>query len=152
MENIENLYLVLGCFGRRDGKFISCPGVDNPILNINSTALFNYNDMMSYLDSHRFFDKPMFDYNGVRHLLFNLRDKFEQPAKPLWSNQEFDLFQKFIISHRHCGTFLKLVLATENDILPEDEPKTISISKTVNKEIERPEEQKSSLRLIRGRR
>ena len=122
----EELYIILGCFGRRDDNFISCGGVENRILKIEE-SLFNYNDLMTYLDTCRLFDRPLFDINTIRNFVFYVRDKFDQPMKRLWSEKRFELYQKFIIDHRHCGLYLKLILVNSEIIIPEDEPKGILI-------------------------
>ncbi len=116
----KKLYIIMGCFGRRDDDFISCAGVENPILEVESN-LYQYEEMMAYLDLCRLFDKPMFDYNSLRHFIFNLREKFDQPMKRLWSEKKFELYQKFIIDHRHCGLYIKLAsLSKDNLILPNE--------------------------------
>lgn len=122
----EELYIVLGCFGRRDDNFISCAGVENRILKVDE-LLFNYNELMNYLDTCRLFDRPVFDYNAIRHVIFYLRDKFDQPMKRLWSEKKFELYQKFTIDHRHCGLYVKLVLVNSEIINLPDEPKSVLI-------------------------
>lgn len=112
MKNNENLYLVLGCFGRCDDGFISCKGIENKILKI-SQNLEGYQNMMDYFSSCRLFDRPLFELNAVRHLIFNLQDKYDQKLNRLWSEKNFHLYQKFIIDHRPCGVFIKLILEPE---------------------------------------
>lgn len=68
---------------------------------------------MNYLEICRLFDKPLFDYNSIRHCIFNLRDQFEQPTRRLWSEKRFHSLEKFTIEHRHCGLILKLLLTEE---------------------------------------
>ncbi|HVI40814.1 MAG TPA: hypothetical protein VM577_09150 [Anaerovoracaceae bacterium] len=142
----EELYIVLGCFGRRDDDFVSCAGVENRILKTDE-SLFNYNELMDYLDTCRLFDRPIFDYNAIRHFIFYVRDKFDQPMKRLWSEKKFELYQKFIIDHRHCGLYVKLVMVSPELASPPEEPKGIMIPGG-----KQPEQtQVHGLKVIRGR-
>lgn len=127
MPNNEELYLVLGCFGRKDDNFISCSGLENKILKVIFT-LENYNKIMDYLENCRLFDKPLFDVNGVRNVIFYMQDKFDQGMKRLWSEKEFLLYQKFLLGHKECGTYLKLSLINKEFEEPaEKEPERIFI-------------------------
>lgn len=121
MKNNENLYLVLGCFGRCDDGFISCKGIENKILKI-SQDLEGYENMMDYFSSCRLFDRPTFELNAVRHLIFNLQDKYDQKLTRLWPEKNFNLYQKFIIDHRPCGVFAKLILESEQHHVIKKEP------------------------------
>jgi hypothetical protein len=139
----------MGCFGQRDEDFVSCAGAENPILRAESN-LFHYNEMMDYFDTCRLFDRPMFDYNTIRHFLFNLRDKFDQPTRRLWSEKKFTLYQKFTLDHRHCGLYVKLALLNlEECVVPEE--KGILIPAESPKPELLPNQSPTSLRLIRGR-
>lgn len=109
MPNNDELYLVLGCFGRKDDNFVSCLGAENRILKIN-TSLNGYDQIMDYLEGCKLFDKQLFDANGVRNVISYLQNKFDQGIKRLWSEKEFTLFQKFILDHKLCGIYLKLIL------------------------------------------
>lgn len=109
-DSAESLFLVLGCFGFREDEFIHCPGIQNRILSLDVT-LVHYHEIMKYLDGCRLFDRPLFDHNGIRHCLFNLRDQYDQITKPLWSEKRFHSLEKFTIEHRHCGLLLKTILA-----------------------------------------
>jgi len=113
----ENLYLVMGCWGRQDDGFISCPSVENRILHIHS-GLENYDAIMDYLDSVRLFDRPLYDNNAIRHLIYNMQDKYLEQLRPIWNPKRYDLLEKFIVSHKSCGVYVKLCL-----INPELEPK-----------------------------
>lgn len=149
MKQKEELYLILGCFGRRDDDFINCLGVENKILKLDP-SLYKYTEMMTYLDGCRLFDRPMFDYNAVRHVIFNLREKYDQPTKRLWSEKKFELYQKFTIDHRHCGIYLKLALVLfdeENQPVIQPE-KPILIS---GEEEKKTEFKPHNLKLVRGR-
>ena len=106
----ETINVVLGCFGLRDGEFISCPSVENKILEINE-CLNDYDGVTEYWDNCRLFDRALFDINAIRHFIFNVRDRFQQPTRRLWSEKQFRLFEKFIINHRLCGLYLKLTLS-----------------------------------------
>jgi hypothetical protein len=103
------LFLVLGCWGRRDNDFISCNGVENRILKIED-HLEHYQEIMDYLDNCRLFDRATFDGNSVRSIISYIQDKFDQPTRRLWSESRYSLLHKFLSDHRNCGVFLKLVL------------------------------------------
>lgn len=122
----EELHIALGCFGRRDDDFISCAGLENRILKTDQN-LFNYNELMDYLDSCRLFDRPLFDLNACRHFIFYIRDKFDQPLRRIWSEKRFELYQKFIIDHRHCGIYIKLILVNPEIPQPVEQEKGILI-------------------------
>lgn len=142
---MEELYLILGCFGNIDDGFINCRACENRILLINP-KLFYYNEILDYLDNCGLFDKAIFDLNAIRNIIRVMQDKFEQVKKRLWHEKEYKKFDKFIQVHRDCGLYLKLELnkqISENSIIEE---KTVPI---INKE---PEFQKPNLPFIRGRR
>lgn len=109
MSNEYDFYIILGCFGLRIEDFVCCASVENIILKVD-TSLPNYNEMMDYYDQCRLFDRPMFDANAIRHVIFNMQDRYHQVIKPLWSVKKFELYQKFLIDHRHCGLFLRAQL------------------------------------------
>lgn len=143
----EELHISLGCFGLRNDDFISCASTENRILQVEE-SLYNYTDLMNYLDTCRLFDKPIFDYNSVRHFIFNLRDKYDQPMKRLWSEKKFELLQKFTIDHRHCGLYVKLILVDPEIVSEPDEPKRILIPGGNLSDDSAPT---YSLKVIRGR-
>lgn len=113
-----DFYVLLGCFGLTIDGFTSCAGVENVILKVN-TSLPDYNEMMDYFEQCRLFDRPMFDLNAVRHFIFNLQDRYNLITRPLWSAKKFELYQKFVIDHRHCGVYIKLKLPEGSGLLPE---------------------------------
>lgn len=106
----HGINIILGCFGRTDDGFVSCASTENIILTINQES-YNYNKIMDYLDKLQLFDKMMLDYNSIRHFIFNMREKFDYPTKKLWSEKQFNLFQKFTLTHKDCGLFIKLNFA-----------------------------------------
>lgn len=126
MSNDKQLFLLIGCFGRRDEDFISCSTTENKLLAIED-HLIHYNEMMDYFDQCHLFDKQMFDLSSIRHFIFNLRQKFDQPNRRLWSEKRFNLYEKYLIEHRMCGLYVKLVLAPVIDIEPEFEEKGVFI-------------------------
>lgn len=108
----QALYLVLGCFGRADDDFVSCAGIENRILCVEP-SIDHYEEIMDYIDSCQLFDKMILDSNAIRHFIFNMQDRFDQLTKKLWSEKRFQLYQKFVIDHRHCGLFLRLDFAND---------------------------------------
>lgn len=153
----ENLYLVLGCFGRRDDGFVSCSSCENRILNIN-THVENYNEILDYLETCRLFDKPAFDYNAIRNIIFNMQGRFDQIAsgRRLWSEKEADLYHKFIVNHRMCGIYLKLELVSSELSQNNKEKETDFEEKTIKIEASNKRKvvaaPKVNLKLIRGKR
>ena len=107
-----SLYLVLGCFGRSDDGFVSCAGIENRILCI-SPSLHHYEEIMDYMDTCLLFDRMLLDYNAIRHFIFNMYDRFDQPTCRLWSEKQFQLYQKFVIDHKSCGLFVRLDFAND---------------------------------------
>lgn len=127
-ENKEEIYLVLGCFGRRDDDFISCPGIENKILNL-ANRIDQYNQMMDYFEKCRLFDRPMFEYSSITHFIKNMQDKFDQISigKKLWSEKHYHLFQKFLADHRLCGAYVKLIIENTAESTKNEAPKEESI-------------------------
>lgn len=158
MQN-EQLYLVLGCFGRKETfrdsseiiDFVSCASCENRILTLSTAKVNNYNAIMDYFDSCRLFDKPIFEYSAINHFIRNVRDKFDQIVtdKPIWSESQYNLYQKFIVEHRLCGLYIKLIFTdiSENKVNKIEE-KGIIIKGKENLPIYKP---KINLKLIRGK-
>lgn len=119
----EELYLVLGCFGLKTDNFVSCRGVENRILNVEE-SLEQYKEIMVYLESVRLFDKPLFDINAIRHFVHNMQDRYDQKFKRLWPEKYYHLYERFIISQKSCGLYIKLILvdsSQEESVEPEPE-------------------------------
>ena len=145
-----DFYVVLGCFGLRIDDFVSCAGIENTILKVNN-SLYNYKEMIEYFDCCRLFDRPMFDLNAIRHFIFNMNDRYDQVTKPLWTAKKFELYQKFVIDHRHCGLFVKLELPEDKIVTAEDESqkKVVMPHAVSSVKSSLPD---GKLRLVRGRR
>jgi hypothetical protein len=111
----EDLYVLLGCFGRRDEDFISCAGIENRILKVDPSLGENLDKAIEYFEGCRLFDKPLFDLNGVRNFIFFMQNNFHKGPMPLWRENKFILFQKFILDHRFCGVYIKLILVDSNN-------------------------------------
>lgn len=99
------IFLVLGCNGRVDGEFVSCSSTENVILEL-SPALEHIQEIISYLKALRLFETKMKDYNAIRRVLFNIKDKYYQGYKPIWDDSYFKLIEKFTINHKECGLIL----------------------------------------------
>lgn len=110
----EELYLVFGCFGRRENEFVYCPSVSNRILKIDESLVY-YDDIMDYFEAVRLFDKPMFDTNTIRHFVYNMQDRFDQKVKRLWKEVEYERFERFMIGHKACGLYIRLVVVTSQE-------------------------------------
>lgn len=115
-----DFYVVLGCFGLNFDEFITCRGIENTILKVNS-SLNDYNKMMDYFDQCRLFDRPLLELNAVRHFIYNLQDRYHQVVRPLWVPKKFEMYQKFVIDHRNCGVYVKLALPEDKT---EEKPST----------------------------
>lgn len=149
-EANDHLFLVLGCFGRRDEDFISCTGVSNRILCVDG-SLQHFDEMCEYLEGIRLFDKPTFDLNAIRHIIFNMQDRYPQGPQPLWKQNKFNLMERFILDHRGCGTFMRLTVGAHED-LPSLEQR-IKIQGTPNALMPLEQEpQRFNLKVVRGRR
>lgn len=109
----DELHIILGCFGHQDDNFISCSGAENSILNV-SPSLPSYNEIMDYLEICGLFDRPEFDYNSIRHIIFNLRDRYDYVNKKIFSKKIFQLIENFTVQHKKCGIYLKLSLVQPN--------------------------------------
>jgi hypothetical protein len=115
----ECAYLVLGCHGRTENGFILCPGVQNRILKLDD-SLVNIDSVIDYLEAVRLFDRPMLDQNAIRHLVYNLQDRFDQKFKRLWTDHEYNLVERFIHMHKQCGIYAQLIMISEE---PNDKEK-----------------------------
>ena len=122
--------MVLGCFGRNDDGFVSCPGVENRILKLDDSLVY-LDEIMDYLDSVRLFDKHMLDVNAIRHLIYNLQDRYDQKVKRLWTEKQHHLYEKFVIGHKPCGVYAKLVLVSDEISVPKPTaPKRVFVKGT----------------------
>lgn len=105
---------------------------------------------MDYFEGVRLFDKPLFDLNAVRHFLHNMQDRYDQGFKRLWPEKKYNLFERFVISHKGCGTYIKLIIidtAMENP-QQQNEPERKLVKATSESE----QKEFPKLRVIRGRR
>jgi hypothetical protein len=84
---VDQLFLILGCFGHIDDGFINCRSCENRILLL-SPELAHYNEILDYFDNCGLFDKPIFDINAIRNILRTMQDKFEQVKKRLWHEKK----------------------------------------------------------------
>jgi hypothetical protein len=118
----ESIYLTLGCYGRTENGFVLCPGVQNRILKIDD-SLSDCDGVFKYLDAVKLFDRPMLDQNSIRHLIFNMQDKFDQKIRRLWTDHEFNLLERFMIMHKACGLYCQLILVpfSSNSLLTKEE-------------------------------
>lgn len=108
----SNLYLVLGCNGRIDEKFITCSSVSNPILLIDEN-LEDYDLIIKYLKTINLFNRKIINYNFVRNVLFKMQNSFMQGHKNLWNAKVFRLIENFTIMHGPCGIYLALEFLEE---------------------------------------
>lgn len=142
-------YLVLGCFGREDDGFVSCPSVENRILKLDDSLVY-IDDIMDYMDSLGLFDRHMLDINSIRHLIYNLQDRYDQKIKRLWNEQQYHLLERFIQTHRPCGLYTKLVLVSPDQ--EEEKPKKPERILVKGTPVIEQAERKPILKVIRGRR
>ncbi len=159
----EELYLVLGCYGRTQDRFVSCSAAENRILRLGED-LYQYQDLCAFLEGLRLYDRPLLDFNGVRNALFRIQDTFDQGPRRLWDEPKFHLLERFTLTHKPCGIYLKLQVGQEQELLPEEEripiqgtptPPTGSLvppGPTPSGTPLTPRPSSSPLRLVRGRR
>jgi hypothetical protein len=114
----ENAYLILGCYGRIENGFILCSTTQNRILKLDD-SLVNLDGVINYLDAVKLFDRPMLDQNAIRHLVYNLQDRFDQKFKRMWTDHEYHLLERFIQMHKPCGLYAQLVLVQDEDTVPQ---------------------------------
>ena len=107
-KDYPKLYLVLGCFGRKDDDFSTCNSVENIILEIKPN-LEDIDRILYYLESLQLSKRPLMDYNAVRRALFYIQDNFYQNLKPIWSDKYFRILENFTILHKSCGIYLRLI-------------------------------------------
>ncbi len=145
----EQLYLVLGCFGRRESDFIHCTSVSNRILNVKESLVY-YDEIMDYFEAVRLFDKPMFDMNAVRRFVHNMQDRYDQKINRLWTEEEYQRYEKFIVGHKACGIYVHLVVSTEEmEDSHEESPK---LGDTFIKANDISSVKQPNLTIVRGRR
>lgn len=149
MLHEEICYLVLGCFGREDDGFVSCPSVENRILRLDDSLVY-IDDIMNYMESVSLFDRHMLDINSIRHLVYNLQDRYDQKIKRMWNEQQYHLLERFIQSHRPCGLYAKLILVPEADKVeaPKKQDRILVKGTPVIEHAER----RPVLKVIRGKR
>lgn len=124
----ESVYLVLGCYGRKEDGFTLCPSVDNRILKIDDSLIY-INEIWDYLEAVRLLDKPLIDLNAIRNLIFKMQDRFDQKIRKLWSEQEFNAIERFIHMHKSCGLYVKL-MALPDEVTEQETAKIIRIKGT----------------------
>jgi hypothetical protein len=152
-DNKYKIDIILGCFGRLEDGFISCRGCENSILEV-TPSIDHFDDMMDYFESCRLFDRPMFEMTPIRHFVFNMQEKYDQLSigRKLWSEKKFNLYQKFILDHRFCGLYVKLVLNKDFEKTPSIEDRKIFISSETEDVLKTKNNTKTNLTLVRGRR
>ena len=92
----------------------------------------------------------MLDINAIRHLIHNLQDRYDQKIKRLWTEKQYALYERFIISHKPCGLYTKLILVTDEQEIP----KPVTPKQVFIKGIPEPTifEKSPVLKMVRSRR
>lgn len=109
----ENAYLVLGCYGRTENGFVLCASTQNRILKLDD-GLVNIDGVTSYFDAVKLFDRPLLDQNAIRHLIYNIQERFDQKFKRLWTDHEYHLLERFMQMHKPCGLYAQLIMVQED--------------------------------------
>jgi hypothetical protein len=109
----ENAYLILGCYGRTENGFVLCSSTQNRILKLDD-GLVNIEGVTDYLEAVKLFDRPMLDQNAIRHLIYNLQERFDQKFKRMWTDHEYHLLERFMHMHKPCGVYAQLVMVSED--------------------------------------
>ena len=107
------VYLVLGCNGKITNGFISCSNCENQILEL-SEKLEQIKEIVVYFKALKLFEQANKDFNAIRHILFNIKNKYYQGLKPIWDDKYFLMIEKFTLMHKDCGLYLKIVMI-DND-------------------------------------
>jgi len=141
----EQAYLVIGCHGRVDDGFILCSSTENRILRLDD-SLDGIKSILEYFENIRLFDRPVMDINAIRHIIFNLQEKYPQGTKKIWTESEFRSLEKYILMHKMCGIYARLILGFEED----DESEDVKIPIKGLPEIQN--HRKPKLKLVRGKR
>lgn len=123
-----DVHLLLGCWGLQQDSFILCGGVENTILSIGLSTP-QYQELMDYFDNLRLFDRPLFEWNAILNVIYNLENKFSQVTKPTFLPKQKERIQKYLQQHRSCGVYLKLALADDLQI------PTVSVKEEKDREI-----------------
>jgi hypothetical protein len=145
----ENVYLILGCYGRTENEFVLCPSINNRILKIDDT-LIHIDEIMDYFDSIKLFDRPLLDNNSINHLIYNLQDRFDQKIKRLWTDHQYNLIERFMHMHKPCGLYSQLILV-EEELVENITKEDIQISFVSGFNAMDKKERKSSIASIRTR-
>jgi len=115
----ESVFLVLGCFGRKEDNFELCPGVENRILKLDDSLVY-IDEIWDYLEAVKLLDKPVINLNAIRNIVFRMQDKYDQKIRKLWSEKEFHMIERFINMHKQCGLYMKLVTAIDEAPKPQE--------------------------------
>lgn len=94
----------------------------------------------------------MFDTNAIRHLIYNIQDRYDQKVKRLWTERQFEQYEKFIHFHKGCGLYVRLVVVNaeqEDSHAESPETENVFIQGSTGEEYVKASPQ---LKLIRGRR
>ena len=144
----ENVYLVLGCHGRVEDGFVLCSSLENRILKLDD-SLVSFSEVVDYLEAVRLFERPMIDYNAIRNLVYKLQDTFDQKVKRLWSERDYNIIERFIVMHRSCGLYSRLVCVQKSaDKVSEPEPHSFVIRASNTSSID---EEIPKTKIARGR-
>lgn len=111
----ENVYLVLGCYGRTENGFVLCPSIQNRILKLDD-SLVNISGVTDYLEAVKLFDRPMLDQNAIRHLIYNIQERFDQKFKRIWTDHEYHVLERFMQMHKPCGFYVQLIMTQEEPV------------------------------------
>jgi hypothetical protein len=114
----ERLYLNLACFGRTENNIVLCPSVSNNILKLDE-HLNEIGEIMKYIESLRLLDRPLLDFNAIKHLVFNIQNRYDQKFKRIWTETQFNTIEKFLIMHKSCG----LSVSTKIDVQEKEKNK-----------------------------
>ena len=115
----ECVFLVLGCYGRKEDSFTLCPSAENRILKLDDSLVY-IDEIWDYLEAVKLLDKPVINLNAIRNIVFRMQDEYDQKIKKLWSEKEFNMIERFINMHKQCGLYMKLVTAVDEEPKPQE--------------------------------
>jgi hypothetical protein len=106
-------YLVLGCNGHMDQDgFLSCSGVDNPILDLSNIPKDERDKAVKFLnDVCGLFDGPVYEHNKA----INIVDMFYRDMGLISEDILFKI-QNFTRMHKICGMYLILIMKEDYNV------------------------------------
>ena len=94
-QKIQDIHVLLGCFGLAEDSFTQCLAIENKILSINQKTI-GYPEMMDWLDRYKLFEDPFLDSNGIKNFLILFRENFDRIDQKSNFPKDFSILRFFI--------------------------------------------------------